>query len=188
MVWHGGRSLGMRATVGMIPEEEVGVVVLTNRAPEGLGGPLMVRIFDAYLGAPETDWAVRADSVLGSLEDFQQKREAKLREARVENSAPSLDRAAYTGTYRNELYGTVEVNRSQAGLHIELMDSYSGELSHWHFDTFRVQWDSVAMQALPLQTKMVTFSLDPWGNVTKLELPLRGTFEAVESDEDSTGG
>ena len=55
VVEHGGAIDGMRAQVAMIPEEKLGLVILTNMGGTILPLPLMYRIFDAYLGAPQRD-------------------------------------------------------------------------------------------------------------------------------------
>lgn len=187
VVRHGGLIDGMQTEVGLIPEEDLGVVVLTNYSGNDLGPPLMFRIFNSYLDAPRKDWAGEYRSVYDSLEAGEQKREQELREARVADTSPSLDREAYTGTYRNELYGTMKVTGSDEGLRIEAMDSYGGTLDHWHFDTYRVTWDQVVYRDFPLETKLITFELDPRGEVSALKHPQLGTFQAVESSEDSGG-
>src|SRR5262249_43932403 len=57
MVEHGGAIDGMRGLVAMIPEEKLGVVILTNLNGSILSVPLSYRIFDAYLGASPRDWS-----------------------------------------------------------------------------------------------------------------------------------
>src|SRR5262249_42010796 len=42
--------------VAMIPEEKLGVVVLSNLDLEGIAGMLMYDVFDAYLVGPDTAW------------------------------------------------------------------------------------------------------------------------------------
>ena len=188
VVWHGGAIDGMRATVGMIPEEGLGVVVLTNRGPDGLGGPLMWQVVDAYVGASETDWAAEYASVYDSLDRQEVKQEDKLREARAENTSPSLELEAYEGTYRHDLYGDVEVSRGGEGLEIEVAGSYGGELEHWHHDTFRVVWNQPAMQAGSLEQELITFHMDARGKPSVLEIARMGTFQAVDAGDDEKGG
>lgn len=187
VVWHAGGIDGMRAEVGLIPEEELGVVVLTNYSPDGLGTPLMFRIFNSYLDAPQKYWAAEYRSIYDSLQAEEQKQEKKLREARVAGTSPSLDSEAYTGTYRNELYGKLVVSRSEDGLRIEVMDSYAGDLEHWHFDTYRVNWDQASHRTRSLETKLITFQVSPRGKVAGLENTPLGTFHAVDTGEDSGG-
>ncbi|HSH46775.1 MAG TPA: serine hydrolase domain-containing protein, partial [Longimicrobiales bacterium] len=57
VVQHGGNIDGMHALVGMMPEEDVGLVVLTNITPNYLSYSLMYRVFDAILGEEPVDWS-----------------------------------------------------------------------------------------------------------------------------------
>ncbi len=57
LVEHGGAIDGMRAEVAMIPEEKLGLVILTNLNGTTLPQALMYRIFDFYLNAPARDWS-----------------------------------------------------------------------------------------------------------------------------------
>ena len=52
---HTGAIDGMRAALGLVPEERLGVVVLTNRNFENLAPALMFKVLDAYLGVPPWD-------------------------------------------------------------------------------------------------------------------------------------
>ena len=53
---HGGAYDGMFSQVWLMPEERLGVVVLTN-CDRGVMGPIVDRIRDAYLGLPEKDYS-----------------------------------------------------------------------------------------------------------------------------------
>ena len=57
LVEHGGAIDGMRAEVAMIPEEKLGLVILTNLNGNVLPHALMYKIFDFYLNAPQRDWS-----------------------------------------------------------------------------------------------------------------------------------
>ena len=69
LVEHGGAIDGMRALVAMIPEEKLGVVILTNLSGTILSVPLSYRIFDAYLGAPARDWSAEMLKTMNALEE-----------------------------------------------------------------------------------------------------------------------
>jgi propionyl-CoA synthetase len=56
LVEHGGAIDGMRAEVALIPEEKLGVVILTNMNGSLISNPLVYRIIDAYLGNPAKDY------------------------------------------------------------------------------------------------------------------------------------
>jgi CubicO group peptidase (beta-lactamase class C family) len=59
VVWHTGGIVGFLAYVGLVPEEQLGIVVLSNGdlGYELLPQSLAMRITDLYLGAPVRDWS-----------------------------------------------------------------------------------------------------------------------------------
>ena len=53
-----GQTNGMLSLVALLPEEKLGLVVLTNSMLlVGLPHALAYKVFYAYLGAPERDWS-----------------------------------------------------------------------------------------------------------------------------------
>ena len=81
VVEHGGAIDGMRAQVAMLPEEKLGLVILTNMDGTILPLALMYRIFDAYLGAPQRDWSAEMLKTIKAFEEqgkaAQKKQEAE---------------------------------------------------------------------------------------------------------------
>ncbi|MGH7783135.1 MAG: serine hydrolase domain-containing protein, partial [Candidatus Binatia bacterium] len=65
---HGGAIDGMRAEVAMIPEANVGIVILTNVSGTLLPQFLCYRIFDSYMGQPVRDWQAEALPKIQALE------------------------------------------------------------------------------------------------------------------------
>src|SRR5437867_6094138 len=57
LVSHGGAIDGFRALVGLVPEERLGVVVLSNGGELGraLTNALFLRVVDAYVGGAPAD-------------------------------------------------------------------------------------------------------------------------------------
>ena len=176
LVAHGGAIDGFRAVVGLVPEERLGVVVLTNGGEPGraLTNALFLRVVDAYLGGEARDWSteLRAVRDAGMVRDsLEQDRQAR---ARVTGTRPSLDLAAYAGTYRDDLYGEVTVAAESGGLVMRFGPFYTGPLSHWHHDTFKATWRD------PEQGfDLVTFALNADGHVDHLTWPGLGDFSRV---------
>ena len=178
IVEHGGAIDGMRAQVALVPEEELGLVVLTNRGGASLGTPIMYRVVDAYLDAPETDWAARFRSIADSMEAEGEKAEQELRDARKEGTSPSLEPAAYAGSYADSLYGTVEIAEEAGALSLTF-HSFTADLEHWHLDTFRARWTDDAGGFRSLQGSLLTFRLGARGEVESVEVPGLGAFDRV---------
>ncbi len=170
VVQHGGNIDGMSALVGMLPEEKLGVVVLTNISQSALPYVIMQKLWDLHLKTPKAkDWNAEmfrvTDSLLARAREAQKKREAE----RVPNTKPSLPLAQYAGVYVDSMYGEIRVRADSAKLRIDRGPAFQGELEHWHFDTFRARW-----AARSLGTAFVTFRLNALGKVDDLQMDLGG--------------
>jgi uncharacterized protein DUF3471 len=149
----------MTSQLALLPEEKLGVVVLTN-SETPLGTILVNRVFDMFLGVAPRDW--NADYQARSKENEERSRAAakKLEDARVLNTKPSLPLSAYAGTYTGAMFGESRVTEEGGKLVLRLVPSslFVGDLEHWHFDTFRVKWrDSIVY---PFPRGFVTFTLN----------------------------
>jgi CubicO group peptidase (beta-lactamase class C family) len=136
IVFHGGSS---GAVAAMMPEENIGIVVLANRG-SGLIYMVMHDMFDRILGIPRTwtnhDWLVDAEEK--PREEVQAKN-ARLEAARTKSTEPSLPLTAYVGTYESELYGKLEIQDEGSALQLKFGPNISATLQHWEHDTFRAK-------------------------------------------------
>lgn len=141
LVEHGGAIDGMRAEVAMLPEEKLGVVILTNRGGSVLPHVLMYRVMDAYLNVAEKrDWSAEMLKKFKPLEELAKAAEKKTEDERVKGTSPSLALEKYAGTYQNEMYGEAKFAFKDGKLTSEFGPNFAGDLQHWHYDTFRVVW------------------------------------------------
>jgi CubicO group peptidase (beta-lactamase class C family) len=140
VVEHGGAIDGMRAEVAMMPEEKLGLVVLTNRHGSVLPHLLMYRVFDAYLGGQKRDWSTEILTKVKALEEQTKAAEKKAEAERVKGTSPSLSLEKYAGTYQSDMYGEAKFAFKDGKLTSEFGPNFMGDLEHWHYDTFRVVW------------------------------------------------
>jgi CubicO group peptidase (beta-lactamase class C family) len=167
VVEHGGAIDGMRAGVAMIPEEKLGVVILTNMNGSLLPIPLMFKVFDAYLGGTQKDWSADMLKALKPLQEQGKAAEKKAESERVMGTNPSLALEKYAGTYKNDLYGEVKINNEGGKLNINFGPAFKSDLQHWHYDTFRAQFNG------PVASKVfVAFGLNPQGKADTVTLGL----------------
>jgi len=106
--WHTGGAAGMVSNVCFVPEERLGIAILTNNDNQSLFEALRYQVLDAYLGVPYVN---RSDFFLRNfrVEMKDQLAEIAQWEARVKKEKTPLPLAAYTGTYTNTLYGSITV-------------------------------------------------------------------------------
>jgi CubicO group peptidase (beta-lactamase class C family) len=179
VVSHSGGLTGMISLQTLLPEEGLGVIVLTNYAPDAPTQAITYRILDEYLGEPVRDWNQVFLSFRRQGEDRARQREETLQAARIPGTSPSLPLEAYTGTYSEAASGEARVSLEDGDLVFDYNPRHLGDLEHWHHDVFRVTWRWPIFD-MPARS-FVRFELDEAGQVTGLEVtfydPIR--FERV---------
>jgi len=164
-VEHGGNIDGMSALVAMIPEEKLGLVILTNMNGTPLPGALANRIYDLYLGVQPRDYSADSLKAYTALLEQGKQAQKKIEEARVKGTSPSLALDQYEGTYKDEMYGDAKVALTGGKL-VLTAPGFAGDLAHWNYDTFQVTW-----RDRTLGKALVTFTLNARGKVEEMKLP-----------------
>ncbi len=184
LVHHGGGGHGVSALVGLVPEEDLGIVVLSNMDGSNLPMALIYHVVDQYIGTTDRDWSRQFLEERDSSLARAARNEQRLADERVRNTAPSLPLEAYTGTYRHPFYGDADAWIEDGQLHFRFVSDIEGPLEHWHFDTFRAHWEH------PRYGKnFLTFLLDASGKVDRVRFPPEwdtsylAEFEKVREDE-----
>ena len=172
IVTHGGALTGMVSVTYMVPEEGLGIVVLTNQEEGGAMSSIVNYILDHYFALPPQDWiaafkTVRADQLKKAKDG-----EAKLEAERARDTRPSLAMKQYAGEYADPWYGNVSVteNAGKLVLRFSRTPAMIADLSLWHHNTFRAIFrDKTVPDAF------VTFGLDHRGRLDQV------TMEAVST-------
>jgi CubicO group peptidase (beta-lactamase class C family) len=179
IVSHGGALTGMLSTVYLIPEEKLGIIVLTNQEESGAFSSIVYHIVDHYLSAPPTDWieayTKSRDEMFRKAAEAEQKQVA----ARAPSSQPSLDLADYAGEYQDAWYGKCILTLHNGALSITMSrtPAMTGRLEHWQHNTFRAVWND---KTIP--DAFVTFSLNHEGKIQKMELVATSTLADFSFD------
>jgi len=180
VVSHSGGLTGMISLQTLLPEVGLGVIVLTNYAPDAPTSAITYRIIDAYLGEPERDWNEVYVGFRRQAEARAARQEEQLQASRIPGTEPSLPLEAYAGTYAEPVSGETSVRLEDGHLVFDYDPRYLGDLEHWHYDVFRVTWRHPIFDMAP--RSFVRFELDEKGAVTGLTVtfydPIR--FERVE--------
>ncbi len=174
LVEHGGAIDGMRAQVAMIPEENVGVVILSNMNGSILPTFLGYRIFDAYLGEKPRDWSGDMLKTYSALLEQGKKAAEKIEAERVKGTKPSLSPEKYVGKYESKMYGPATVDMENGKLRAHFGPNFNGSLEHWNYDTFQVKWDD------KVQGKaFISFKLGRNGEVEEISIEGIDDFKRV---------
>lgn len=166
-VGHTGGYDGMISAVSMLPDEKLGVVVLTN----GMKSPYMAvtyQTLDAFIGVNQgKDWSAE----LLERTETREKNDTRIADrkaAQVLNTRPSLPLDKYTGTYLSDIYGEIRVKLENGQLKLEMEHSpeLSMTLKHFHYDVFEIQWD---YEQAWFQFGTVKFNTDNYLKVTGID-------------------
>jgi CubicO group peptidase (beta-lactamase class C family) len=163
---HSGGIDGMLSWMTVIPEEKLGIMILTNGDNHGVGQGLLYWIMDRYLGAEPRDWNAVNLAQFKRGQAAQQAREKARIAARVPNTAPSRPLSEYEGVYADSMYGDFRVRAENGRLVADLgPHGAGGVLEHWQYDTFQLVWRDRAFGRSDL-----TFSLDRDGRPTGVRI------------------
>jgi hypothetical protein len=162
LVGHTGGVAGFVSRVMLVPEENLGIVILTN-AEEGYAfESIMYHVLDSYFGSGKTDW-------VNVLHQFVEKREKDAAEEmnkqsgkRTADSKPSLAPEKYVGKYEDAWYGpaTIKAENGKLIFSLDHTPAAVGDMEHWQYDTFKVTW-----RDRTVEDAFVTFSLNAEGAI-----------------------
>jgi CubicO group peptidase (beta-lactamase class C family) len=180
-VHHGGNIDGMSAHVAMLPEDKVGVVVLTNMNGSLLAATLAFRVFDHLIGPPLSDPSAEGLKFLAAAKKQAKEAQDNIEKARKQGTKPALALNEYVGTYSDSMYGDVKVSTAGSALRIQYGPAFDGTLEHWHYDSFRAVWKDRG-----LGKSMVTFTVGSAGKPTQLDIEGLAEFRFVPAKADTT--
>jgi CubicO group peptidase (beta-lactamase class C family) len=179
IVSHGGALTGMVTTVVLVPEEQIGIILLTNQEENGAYSAVLYRLLDHYLGAAPSDWIA---AYKASREDMMSKAiaaEKKQADERARNSKPSLELSKYAGDYADRWYGkaTIADESGKLTMRMSRTPAMVGDLEHWQYDTFKVIWRD---KTIP--DAFVTFTLNYQGKIDHVKMAAVSTLADFSFD------
>ena len=170
-VSHTGGLEGMVTQITMIPELNLGIIVLTNQQEGGAFSAITNQIKDSYFGLTGTDRVTQysngrkqsiaaANKIIDSIWK-------DISIAQKEN-AGKIDHKNYTGTYRDAWFGDVVISVKNGKLWFDSKRSpkLTGEMFPYKGNSFVVKWRDRSMDA----DAFVIFSLDMEGKGSAISM------------------
>lgn len=159
MLWHSGGADGMPTYMAVLPADNMAVAVFVNtwNAPTVHGmiaGHILDTLLDTGVATPPPTRPATA---------------AAEQPARVEGTSPSVSIDKYAGRYENKLHGAMVIRDEGGKLVLQFGGGEQADLTHWHYDTFRVNWRD---RTYEWYDTFLTFALDAKGAPRKFEMPL----------------
>lgn len=170
-VSHTGGLEGMVTQVTMIPELNLGIIVLTNQQEGGAFTSITNQIKDGYLNIKGTDrvseYAAARNRSLASAEKLMDSVWREIETQQKKNTAKS-DLSLYTGTYKDAWLGDVVISIKNSRLWFDAKRSpkLTGELFPYKGNSFVVKWRDRSMDA----DAFLNFSLDTEGRASGIKM------------------
>ena len=176
-VTHTGGLEGMVTQITMIPELNLGIIVLTNQQEAGAFRSITNQILDGYLNRPGRDWVASLSAArqksLAEAKEVTDKVAADVARAQASGAA-TLAPNAIVGRYSDAWFGEISLVLKDRKLRFASKRSprLSGEMFPYKANSFIVRWDDRSMDA----DAFVNFQLDvdgrPQGFTMKAISPL----------------
>jgi CubicO group peptidase (beta-lactamase class C family) len=165
IIAHGGGLPGYISSITLVPEDSLGIIVLTNDDSR-LAGAITNKALDVFLTGKESDpakdsykkYKERVNSYWNHIKPV---------EKPIDNS---LALSEYAGTYTDEMYGDASVELVNDELIFTMLPTkelFHGTLIHYNGDTFRVTLNDPF-----LPEGLVTFHFNSRGKIEKLTIDL----------------
>jgi hypothetical protein len=161
LVGHTGGVAGFVSRVMLVPEENLGVVILTNAEEGGAFDSILYHILDHYFAVHATDW-------ITAFKDVEDEQEKAAKRAMIEfdkrgsAAKPSLPLNEYAGVYNDAWYGptTIRMEKDQLVFTLDHTPRAVADLQIWQYDTFKAHF-----RDRTIEDAFVTFALNPAGHV-----------------------
>lgn len=149
--WHTGGAFGHVTNVCFVPEERLGITILTNNDNQSFFEALRYQILDAYLGVKYMD---RSKYQYGFFEQGKKATEANLDtlKQRVDkHNQPDIKLEDYTGEYFNIVYGKITITKGSNMLicHFEHHPDLIGYMEYMDNNEFRVTYSNIGYGIYP---------------------------------------
>lgn len=142
--WHTGGASGMVSNVCFVPEENLGIAILTNNDNQNFFEALRYQVLDAYLGVKYVN---RSQQMLNNFTaaDKQSIEEVKVLKARIKNVPPPIALSNYVGEYTNELYGKIMVEQKDDYLTINFKghDNLTATVKYLDHNEWVIEYNNI---------------------------------------------
>ncbi len=179
--WHTGGAGGMVSNVCFVPEERLGIAILTNNDNQNFFEALRYQILDAYLSVPFVNRSQQ------QLDGFNKGMQDQIKEIdgwrkKVTGNKPALPLSAYTGIYSNPLNGIINISQKNTQLFIQFntkpdltatlsyMDNgeWLMEYNNIEYGIFTIKFEIAASKVKSITTRQNEFvEYDPYTFIKK---------------------
>jgi len=177
-VEHGGNIDGFSANVAFFPSDSLGIVVLANQ--NGSSVPNLVRntIADRLFDGKKTDWTKQFIERQEKAKKLQEELSLEDTSSKVKNTRPSHALKDFTGTYKNEGYGTFNITNKNDSLFAKFK-RVKFYLKHYHYDVFEPVEINETIDTTAVGPMRFNFSTNNTGDISNVSVNIEPTLEPI---------
>jgi hypothetical protein len=172
MLQHGGGIDGFSALVCFMPQDDFGIVILTNKGGTPLTSILNYNICDRLLGLDQIDWSTRIKDAQKKARDAADKAKKEADKDRKANTKPSHPLEEYVGDYEHPGYGVITIGKAGDALKVKF-NSLEGDLRHYHYDVFEIAGED------DTGNRKIAFFADLKGNINSFSVQLEPSVKDI---------
>jgi len=174
LVEHGGGIDGFSALLSFMPQDGIGMIILTNLGGNPLPQILSFNVYDRLLGLEQIPWGQRFKERQKKQEESEQEAKKKGYTPRREGTHPSHELKEYAGEYENPGYGIVRIELANDELRMTF-NRMTSPLKHFHYDLFEIPENPLD----PFQRMKVSFTTNLKGDIGSLSIPLEPNVKEI---------
>jgi CubicO group peptidase (beta-lactamase class C family) len=165
-VSHTGTLAGMKSYVVMVPELDLGVVLLTNGSSSAARSTVMNTIVRSFMPVEQIDWIQLALDERETAKQVEVPEKDKPVAGADSSGLPAL--SEYTGRYRDPWFGDIKIalQDGQLVFSAEKSPKFLGEMRHLDGNRFVVRWIDRSLEA----DAYVLFETDRKNRVTGISM------------------
>jgi len=148
----GGYCSGGLSAIVLVPELDLGFVVIANKYAADFVNATKNMIVDRYCGDMTSDY-YKLD--------------------RIPNTTPKLSLSEYVGEYEHDLYGKINIYCKDDELMVDSA-TFKGRLTHWHYNVFRLIHASPHVG----EKVLTTFNINSQGKVDSVLFEIQSYYAA----------
>ena len=175
---HGGNLDGFSLQLSFLPNDGLGVVVLTNLDGTPLRDLVPYFVYDKLLGLPAVDWVQRFRQIESKAHEQELAADKKGFTGRKPGTHPSHDLADYAGQFEHPGYGTMVIRADSSGGAQKLvmkLNDIERPLEHFHYDTFQVPENPLDQ----FEKLRITFPTNAQGEISTLQANLESRVSEI---------
>lgn len=168
---HGGGIDGFCSYTSFLPNENIGVVILSNLDNPCCTMPIAYYIYDKLLGYDYIDWNKRLQNETSKMFEAMKVINKVEKNSEKENPTPSHSLEEYIGIYENPGYGALKIQIKDNDLELSY-NNLEYILKHKCYDIF-------TMTLMGRLVISVTFNYDNDGNIKSVSIPFEQSVTEI---------